>query len=61
MIKFVDDMTFGAILNNELERSLQQKGLISRTMGIKKNIISVCAVYGGKYLKKRRHLHNKDI
>ena len=60
MIKFVDDMTFGAMLNNELERSLQQRGLITRTMGTK-SITSVCAVYGGKYLKKRRHLHNEDI
>lgn len=54
MIKFVDDMTFGAILNNELERSLQQKGLISRTMGIKKkNNFSLCSIWGKIFEKEK--------
>lgn len=53
MIKFVDDMTFGAMLNNELERSLQQKGLINRTMGIKKYNFSLCSIWGTIFEKEK--------
>ena len=48
-------MTFGAMLNNDLERSLLQEGLIARTMGANKQYDfskAVCAVSGGKILER---------
>lgn len=55
MIKFADDMTFGAMLNNDPERSLPQEGLIARTMGANNQYNftkAVCAVSGGKRLER---------
>lgn len=61
MIKFADDVTFGAMLNNDLKRYLLQEGLITKTMGT--NSVIPVKLYvqhlGEKHLEERGDLHNR--
>jgi len=55
LVKCADDMTFGAMLNNDLERSLLRECLIARAMGGNKQYNFsevVCAVSGGQVLER---------